>query len=451
METPLSNDPKHLGTWQDKLMPYDFLLDKARETGFLKRFRKLNPAYLIIILIFGISSHSRPTFEEIYRRYIDFDANPKFSSSITIQSFKKRFDQNLVKFLSFLLSHYIDVMISECPARFKNQVIRFKDILIQDSSIIRISQKLADEYPAARSRCNAAGLKIHAVLSAHAHSVKTIEITGERIHDSKMLRIGSDIKNVLIITDLGYYSLKIFTKIKYYGGFFVSRLKTNAKPKVVSVMSGKVSKKLKLSLENGNYPDLPEFLTHIPKNGIYDLECLFEVEKEQTRSNKPSIIESFRVICFWNSQSLTWHIYITNLSKEYFTPDEVYELYKYRWIIELLFKELKGDYDLGKLILGNPSLAYIHIYSMLIRMIVSRNLYTWILSAIDPEKREKYGPLLWSKVFAEKSHEFLSILFQQFFGNEDVSERWSQLEKSLRQAAKSRHDKPRLSQKFTLI
>jgi len=28
--------------------------------------------------IFGVSSHGRPTFEEIYRRYIDFDANPKF-------------------------------------------------------------------------------------------------------------------------------------------------------------------------------------------------------------------------------------------------------------------------------------------------------------------------------------------------------------------------------------
>jgi hypothetical protein len=158
-------------------------------------------------------------------------------------------------------------MISECPARLKNQAIRFKDILIQDSSIIRLSQKLAGEYPAARSRNNAAGLKIHAVYSAHAHSVKTIQITGERIHDSKMLRISRDVKNVLIINDLGYYSLKIFTKIKNYGGFFMSRLKTNTKPKVVSVVSGQISKKLKRSIEDENYPDLPDFLELIPKKG----------------------------------------------------------------------------------------------------------------------------------------------------------------------------------------
>nr|WP_319537625.1 hypothetical protein [uncultured Methanospirillum sp.] len=98
-----------------------------------------------------------------------------------------------------------------------------------------------------------------------------------------------------------------------------------------------------------------------------------------------------------------------------FIADEIYELYQYWWIIELLFKELKGDYDLGKLLLGNPSLAYVHIYSMLIRLRVSRNLYTWIVSAVEPETREKYGPLLWSKVFVEKSHEFLSILHLFFF------------------------------------
>ena len=437
--------------WQDKLIPYNFLLEKSRETGFIKRFRKLNPVYLLYVLIFGTSSHTKPTFEEIYRRYIDFDNNPRFLSSITIQSFKKRFDQNMVNFLSSLLEHYIDVMISECPTRFKAEVVRFKDILIQDSSIIRLSQKLVDEYPAARSRNNGAGLKIHAVYSARAHSVKTIQITGERTHDSQMLRIGRDVKNVLILNDLGYYSPKIFSKIKHYGGFFVSRLKTNATPRVVSVVSGRVSKGIQEPINDGNYPILSDFLEQMPTEGIYDLECMFEIEKGQIRKNKPSIMEIFRVICYWDDKTLAWHMYVTNLTPDKFRPNEIYELYKYRWIIELLFKELKGDYDLGKLLLGNSPMAYVHIYSNLIRLIVSRNLYTRILSSIEPENREKYGPLLWSKVFAEKSHEFLSILHQSLFGSVDVFERWIKLEKSLRHLAKSRHNKPRLSQKFTVF
>ena len=79
-------------------MPYEFILKTARETGFLKRLRKLNPVYLIFVLVFGVSSHSKPTFEEIFRRYIDFDENPKLFKSMRIQSFRNRFNQNLVKF-----------------------------------------------------------------------------------------------------------------------------------------------------------------------------------------------------------------------------------------------------------------------------------------------------------------------------------------------------------------
>jgi hypothetical protein len=116
-----------------------------------------------------------------------------------------------------------------------------------------------------------------------------------------------------------------------------------------------------------------------------------------------------------------------------------------------LFKELKADYDLGKLLIGNSALAYIHIFAMLIRMIVSRNLYSWILLTVEPDKREKYGPLLWSKVFAEKCHEFLSILNQWIFGKGEVCERWDKLKNSLRQLAKSRHKKPRLSQAYTTL
>nr|WP_319537624.1 hypothetical protein [uncultured Methanospirillum sp.] len=116
MALPLSIDSEHLGSWQDKLIPYNFLLEISHETGFIKRFIKLNPVYHFYVLIFRISSHAKPTFEKIYRRYIDFDDNPKFSTSLTIQSFKKRFDRNMVNFLSSLLEHYINVMISECPA-----------------------------------------------------------------------------------------------------------------------------------------------------------------------------------------------------------------------------------------------------------------------------------------------------------------------------------------------
>ncbi|WP_245543596.1 hypothetical protein [Methanoplanus limicola] len=43
-----------------------------------------------------------------------------------------------------------------------------------------MSKKLAEEFPPARSRSEAAGLKIHAVYSAVSHSLKSFEITDEK-------------------------------------------------------------------------------------------------------------------------------------------------------------------------------------------------------------------------------------------------------------------------------
>jgi hypothetical protein len=54
------------------------------------------------------------------------------------------------------------------------------------------------------------------------------------------------------------------------------------------------------------------------------------------------------------------------------------------------------------MLLGNVPLAYIHIYSIMLRFIISRDLYCWIISSTDSNLKDKYTPLLWSKIFAEK-------------------------------------------------
>ena len=172
MKKPSSKGQKNLKSWVFQKFTFDFIEKKARETGFMQRKRKLDPVLLVFVLIFGVSSHLKPTLEEIQRHYVDLDDNPKIGSSIRYQSFRKRFNHKLADFLKSLMDHYIDQMVHQSPAHLKGIVEDFKDILVQDSSIIRISKKLYDLHPAARSRDDSAGLKIHAVYSVVYHSVK---------------------------------------------------------------------------------------------------------------------------------------------------------------------------------------------------------------------------------------------------------------------------------------
>ena len=445
MPPSLIDGTNHLQQWQADLLDWALIIEKARESGFVKRMRKLNPAYLLHVLVFGISCHIKPTFEEIYRIYIDFDDTEYTDGKIRIQGFANRFNVDLGNFLLLMLNYYFGIALEDCPAQLQGPVRNLKDILLQDSSIIRLSQKLADLFPAARSRGKAAGLKIHAVYSAVTHSLYSFEITSERVHDSKILKITKDIKDKLIIFDLAYYSTKAFTKIHKFGGFFVCRVKTNATPKIVEVISSTHSVKNKF--KKGML--LNDLLEKFNKKGNLDLICEFNVKNptKEKKTNNDQI--NFRVVCFWDEKNQIWHTYITNLPQDEYTSDDIYQLYEFRWIIELLFKELKGDYDLGHLLLAKDPLAFVHIYSMLIRLVISRNLYKLIIQSVNEQNRYMYGPLLWSKIFAEKGKEFLSILNQEIFGTGTVRSRWKKLESSLRDLAKSRHKKyRRLSLKF---
>jgi hypothetical protein len=446
-----SGGKKNLRTWFSSKFTYDFIENVARETGFLQRKRKLDPVYLIIVLIFGISSHRQPTLEEIYRRYTDFDDNPKFTNPILHQSFRNRFNDKLVTFLQVLLEHYMNQMINQSSASLKGIAGSFKDILIQDSSIIRLSKKLYELHPAARSRDNSAGLKIHAVYSTVTHSIKNAQITTERVHDAKMFDIKPDVKGTLLIDDLGYYSLKKFALIQDYGGFFISRVKSNAAYCVSRIISGPSDLLANVDPNCFKNIKLADFLDRVPNSGEFDLICSVHIGDEKINKEKVPIFREFRVVCIWNSKAHKWHMYITNLDSEYFSNEEVYELYRFRWVIELIFKELKSDYDLGNLFLGNAPLAYVHIYSMLLRLIISRDLYTWIVSLSNKRDAKKYTPTMWSKIFAEKALEFLSILNQQFFESCNIYGRWRKLERSLRRLALTRNDPEVLSLKFSEV
>lgn len=50
------------------------------------------------------------------------------------------------------------------------------------------------------------------------------------------MRIGSWVKDNILLFDLGYFKYELFSKIRRNDGYFVSRLKQSANPTIVSVL-----------------------------------------------------------------------------------------------------------------------------------------------------------------------------------------------------------------------
>lgn len=155
-----------------------------------------------------------------------------------------------------------------------------------------------------------------------------------------------------MLFDLGYFGFKNFAKIKDHGGYFVSRLKRNNNPYILRSLKQHRGRSIKV---NGLRPSE---IKHKLKREI----CDFEVWATTSISKNPITLEKtavlLRVIGIWDSENKEHHFYITNLPAE-----EISALYRMRWSIELLFKELKSCYKLDCISSGKDYIvesAYLH-------------------------------------------------------------------------------------------
>ncbi|MDO8871112.1 MAG: IS4 family transposase [Methanoregula sp.] len=416
-----------------ELPPREKILELARGCKFVERLRKLDPALLLYTLIFGVSDHKNPIFSEIHRKYKAMDDSRDENDKIRQQSLSKRMDETMVKFLSQVFLACIDHISSTCPAELRDHYKAFKTIYILDSTIIRLHAKLAALYPSTRSRIAAGGMKISLLFNAVSHGPEMITIVSERVHDIKALKIGPWIKDCLILMDLGYYSHWNLIKIIEYGGSFVIRVKKNTKPTVISVFFSSCADIFPVL---GSIT-LWEYLDSIPQKGIIDLFVQIGFKRRKYRNKQRRDAKMIRVVCFWNEEKAMWHTYMTNLSVQSFSAEEIYLLYRFRWEIEMIFKELKSDFELGKLRSSRDPVVLVNVYASLIRLTISHQLYKNMVRAEEIEsEREKFSPKMWSTVLVENLAVFFHLIHDELFCSSDVQERVENLFRTLRYQSK---------------
>ncbi len=76
------------------------------------------------------------------------------------------------------------------------------------------------------------------MVSAVANGPKTVALYAEKTAEIKTLKIGSWIKDRILLVDLGFYKTQLFARVEENGGYFVSRIKKNMDPVIVSIEEG---------------------------------------------------------------------------------------------------------------------------------------------------------------------------------------------------------------------
>jgi len=222
-------------------------------------------------------------------------------------------------------------------SRIKN-VIQ-KQVKIFDSSTISLFKNIMEcvgRNPKSGKRKG--GIKVHTVVNADEIVPSLVWFSEAKTHDHKFLEKLKCDKNTIYVFDKGYNDYKAFEHFTAYETGFVTRIKDNASYRKIEDL------------------DVAE---HID-NGVLE-DQVIEVDVKKGKEKK---VLKLRKITFYDRVNKREFEFLTNLFD--LRADLIAALYKIRWQIELLFKQLKQNFPLKYFLGDNENAIKIQIYCVLI-------------------------------------------------------------------------------------
>lgn len=183
------------------------------------------------------------------------------------------------------------------------------------------------------------GIKVHTQINLQEKVPKLIWFSTATTHDKQFLKHVQLEKGKIAVFDKGYNDYKTFDEFTENGVFFVTRLKSNA------------------SYESVKENDIPNYID----NGVLKDEII-RVDIKENGAYLKTI--ELRKIAYWDDENKRCFEFLTNLNG--MNAGHIALIYKKRWQIELLFKQLKQNFPLKFFLGDNENAIKIQIWCTLI-------------------------------------------------------------------------------------
>ena len=183
------------------------------------------------------------------------------------------------------------------------------------------------------------GIKVHTQINLQDRVPKLIWFSAATTHDKQFLKHVELEKGRIAVFDKGYNDYKTFDEFNESGIFFVTRLKSNA------------------SYESVKENDIPSYID----DGVLKDEVI-RVDVKENGAYLKTI--ELRKVAYWDDENKRCFEFITNLHG--MNAGHIALIYKKRWQIELLFKQLKQNFPLKFFLGDNENAIKIQIWCALI-------------------------------------------------------------------------------------
>ncbi len=366
-----------------QLMPFfsDVFLEKtARRCGFMERLRNIGPQSLVLSLIAALSKGNCTSIADLHRQFNGMCLSEKHTVAYKPfhnQLRKSAFADFMKTLATFAMAQLIEKALPPLPKKFS----QFDDILLQDGSSFNVHPELAGVFPCRFSPLKAA-VECHMTLSLFSQSPIAMTVTADTASERAYLPAPRTLRNKLLLADAGYVDFGYFEQLSLSGESFIVRGSQSLNPLIVSARNGQgrqlptlAGKKLREISRKNNRAEILDFTC---RRGRFE----------------------FRVIRRWFAQEKRFCFWLTNLPPSHFTADDIMAVYRCRWQVELLFKELKSHTNWTGFATGQKAIAEGLIWASLLALIVWRGSFCLQFPFSRPPKMLMSGCCrYWARLF----------------------------------------------------
>lgn len=387
----------------------------SKKVGFVKRSDgKLLPTTFVKAMTLGMLNVYNPTLHRIAESCESFQEGLRISEEAIFQRLKQGSDL-LKELFKSVIDDAVSNSVRVCSTSLLNQ---FSNVYICDSTLISLTPRLLKFFPSSNGKSAKSSLCLQTVFSLTNRRFKSIEMFRGNNNDIKYsMELGKFMNpNDLIIFDLGYKNKLGYKEIMNKSAFFLTRAENYNVYQNIDTKKRYPRKEIDmvdiLQKSNG-IVDMEVLVGHIPERRI---KCRFvairlpeeianeRIRKARKRSNKANLGKK-------ELELLKWNTFLTNATTDRLPVQAIYDIYKMRWQIEILFKACKSYLGLKQLGIGGKDQTECLLYGKLITAVLLSNIYSTYYSIVNMKYCRELSILRFFSFVQMKSNELVHIMW----------------------------------------
>jgi hypothetical protein len=344
----------------------------------------LTPEVFFDLLFYAVSLSQNSSLE-----YLVSYLSSQYGIELCKQSLDERFSEKAVTFVKSVLSQLIIEQFSPilyCEAFLSD----FIHVRIKDSTKFKVPSNLATHYKGSGGSGSTAGISIQYEFDLKTGKFLDLTLTEAIRNDQQDAKETAEnvCKGDLVIRDLGYFSIPVLQQIIKQDAFFLSKLLTG-----VSVYD-----------ENDVEIDFQKLHVSMTKNGIEKSEnhvligskdkmpvrLVIElvpphVYEQRVRRKQKEDAQKGRKMTDKTKFLLHFNLFVTNVEASVLPLEKIMPLYRFRWQIELMFKNWKSVFSIHALQKMKEERYITMLYIRLILIIVNLQIINQVQSTLSKQ------------------------------------------------------------------